>query len=158
MPDPSRDIAQLVVIERHHASGRMGFGFIRGFGLRSGAIASTVAHDAHNIVIASTNLLDIHQAALHSVKMGGGLCAVKDGQVLADMPLPIAGLMSDAPAHQAAQQLTDLHRTTRDQLGSTLRKPFMALSFMSLSVIGSLKVTDLGLIDVDQFKPIELLL
>ncbi len=158
MPDPSRDIAQLVVIERHRATGRMGFGFIRGFGLRAGAIASTVAHDAHNIVIAGTNVSDIYEAAVHAVKLRGGLCAVKGGKVLADMPLPIAGLMSDAPAEQAGKQLTALQRATKQELGSTLRKPFMALSFMSLSVIGSLKVTDLGLIDVDQFKPIELFL
>ncbi|MCH8964848.1 MAG: adenine deaminase [Planctomycetes bacterium] len=158
MPDPSCDIAQLVVIERHGATGRMGFGFIRGFGLRAGAIASTVAHDAHNIVVVGTNVSDIYEAAVHAVKLRGGLCAVKDGKVLADMPLPIAGLMSDAPAAEAGQQLSALQRATTQELGSTLRKPFMALSFMSLSVIGSLKVTDLGLIDVDQFKPIELFL
>jgi adenine deaminase len=134
----------------------MGFGFIRGFGLRAGAIASTVAHDAHNIVVVGTNVSDIYEAAVHAVKLRGGLCAVKDGKVLADMPLPIAGLMSDAPAAEAGKQLTALQRATTQELGSTLRKPFMALSFMSLSVIGSLKVTDLGLIDVDQFKPIEL--
>ncbi len=156
VPDPSRDIAQLVVIERHRATGRMGFGFIRGFGLRAGAIASTVAHDAHNIVVVGTNVSDIYEAAVHAVKLRGGLCAVKGGKVLADMPLPIAGLMSDAPAEEAGKQLSALQRATTQELGSTLRKPFMALSFMSLSVIGSLKVTDLGLIDVDQFKPIEL--
>ena len=156
MPDVARDIAQMVVIERHRASGRMGFGFIRGFGLRGGAIGSTVAHDAHNIVVAGTNLRDIYEAAAHLVKLGGGLCSVEDGRVLADMPLPIAGLMSDAPAGEAGEQLANLHRETKRVLGGTLQKPFMALSFMSLSVIGSLKLTDQGLIDVDQFKPIEL--
>ena len=157
VPDPQRDIAKMVVVERHQASGRVGIGFIRGFGLHSGAIASSVAHDAHNIVIAGTNDGDIHVAATRTIKMGGGLCAVKGGQVIAEMPLPIAGLMSDASAGEAGEQLTALHRATREELGCTLRKSFMALSFMSLSVIGSLKVTDLGLIDVDQFKPIELL-
>ncbi len=157
MPDPSRDIAQIVVIERHQASGRMGFGFVRGLGLQRGAIASTVAHDAHNIVVAGTNDRDIYEAAVHVTKMRGGLCAVKDGQVLADMPLPIAGLMSDAPADQACAQLKALHRAASTELGCKLRKPFMGLSFMSLSVIGSLRVTDQGLIDVDQFRPIDLL-
>lgn len=157
LPDPSRDIAKIVVIERHQASGRMGFGFVRGFGLRCGAIASTVAHDAHNIVVAGTNDRDIYEAAVHVVKTRGGLCAVKDGHVLADMPLPIAGLMSDASAEQVAAQLKALHHAAAAELGCKLRKPFMALSFMSLSVIGSLKVTDRGLIDVDLFKPIDLL-
>jgi adenine deaminase len=153
--DPRRDIAKIVVIERHHASGRMGFGFIKGLGLADGAIASSVAHDAHNIVAAGTNDRDLYEAAVHVVKMRGGLCAARDGQILADMPLPIAGLMSDAPAAQAGEQLRRLHRAAAD-LGCTLQKPFMGLSFMSLSVIGALKVTDQGLIDVERFRPIEL--
>ncbi len=156
-PDPARDIAKIVVIERHQASGRMGFGFIRGLGLRAGAIASTVAHDAHNIVVAGTNDRDIYAAAVQVIKRRGGLCAVRGGAVLAEMPLPIAGLMSDAPAAQAADQLRQLHQVTNQELGCRLRKPFMALSFMSLSVIGALKVTDQGLIDVDAFRPIPLL-
>ncbi len=156
LADPGRDIAKLVVIDRHQASGRMGFGFIHGLALMRGAIAGSVGHDAHNIVVAGTNDQDIHQAAVHVVRMRGGLCAVLDGEILADMPLTIAGLMSDSAAEDAGNQLRKLHRATAERLGCKFGKPFMALSFMSLSVIGALKVTDQGLIDVDEFKVIDL--
>ena len=156
LADPGRDIAKLVVIDRHQASGRMGFGFIHGLALMRGAIAGSVGHDAHNIVVAGTNDQDIYEAAVHVARMRGGLCAVLDGEVLADMPLPIAGLMSAGTADEAGGQLQALHRATAEHLGCKFGKPFMALSFMSLSVIGALKVTDQGLIDVDQFKVVEL--
>lgn len=155
MPDPARDVAKIMVIERHQASGRVGLGFVRGFGLRSGAIASSVAHDAHNLIVAGTNDRDMYHAAVHVVKMRGGLCAAKDGRVLADVPLPIAGLMSDAPALELRGQVQALNAATRE-LGCSLRRPFMALSFMSLSVIGSLRITDQGLINVDKFARIDL--
>ena len=153
--DPARDIVKLAVIERHRGSGRIGLGFARGFALARGAIASTVGHDAHNLIVAGVDDRDMRTAAAHLARIGGGLCAVLDGAVLAEVPLPIAGLMSDAPATALREQLREIHAATRD-LGVALRRPFMALSFLCLSVIGKLKLTDQGLIDVDQFRVIPL--
>lgn len=153
--DPSRDLAKLVVFERHHATGRVGVGLVRGFGLRRGALASSVAHDAHNLVVVGVSDDDILAAAQHLARLGGGLCAVAGGVVLADLPLPIAGLMSDAAGDTVAAQHARVRRAAAE-LGDGLRTPFMALSFLSLSVIPSLKLTDLGLIDVEAFRPIPL--
>jgi len=153
--DPTRDLAKMVVIERHRASGEMGRGFVRGFGLKAGAIASTVAHDAHNLIVVGTNDADMMAAAVRLVKLGGGWIAVRDGEVLAEVPLPIAGLVSAAPAAQVARELADLLAAAK-QLGCPLSQPFMALSFLSLSVIGKLKLTNQGLIDVERFKAIPL--
>lgn len=155
-PDPNRDLAKIAVIERHRASGNVGFGFVRGFGFKSGAIASSVAHDSHNIVVAGTNDHDLFTAAVHLVKIRGGFCVVNNGKVLADVPLPIAGLMSDENARDLSKQLQKLHTAVR-KLDCKLRRPFMALSFLSLSVIGKLKVTDQGLIDVEKFELIDLI-
>ncbi|MCP4245870.1 MAG: adenine deaminase [bacterium] len=155
-PDPSRDLAKIAVIERHLASGNIGLGFVRGLGLTRGAIASSVAHDAHNLIVAGTNDADIYAAAVQLVRIRGGYCVVADGKVLADCPLPIAGLMSDRPADELRQQLRVV-RAAAAGLGCQLRRPFMALSFLSLSVIGSLKVTDQGLIDVDRFERVSIL-
>ncbi len=154
--DPNRDLAKIAVIERHQALGDVGLGFVRGFGLEHGAIASSVAHDAHNLIIAGTNDKDMFEAAVQLVRIRGGLCVVADGKVLADCPLPIAGLMSDRPAAELRSQLRAV-RAAAAQIGCKVRRPFMALSFLSLSVIGSLKVTDKGLVDVDLFKPISVL-
>ncbi|MBN1488816.1 MAG: adenine deaminase [Phycisphaerae bacterium] len=153
--DPQRDLAKLAVVERHAASGRVGLGFVKGLGLRRGALASTVAHDAHNLIVAGIEDSDILAAAIHLVKIRGGLCVVADGKVLADLPLPIGGLMSDQPAREVADGLGRVRAAARE-LGCGLRRPFMALSFLSLSVIGAIKLTDRGLIDVDRFAPIDL--
>ncbi len=153
--DPDRDLAKLAVIERHQASGKTGLGFVRGFGFSRGAIASSVGHDSHNLVIAGTNDADMFAAAVHLVKIRGGFCAVRDGVVLADVPLPIGGLMSDVDAETLSRQLRRLHEAAAP-VARTLRRPFMALAFLSLSVIGRLKLTDQGLIDVDRFERIEL--
>jgi adenine deaminase len=154
--DPSRDLAKLAVIERHQASGRTGLGFVRGFGLTQGAIASSVGHDAHNLVIAGVSDEDMLAAAIQLVKMRGGFCAVSNGEVLADVPLPIGGLMSDVDAETLSRQLRSLHEATAP-IAPALRRPFMALAFLSLSVIGKLKLTDQGLIDVERFERIDLL-
>ncbi len=154
--NPARDLVKLAVIERHAASGRIGLGFVRGFGLKRGAIASTVAHDAHNLVVAGVDDADILAAAIQVIKIKGGLCVVADGQVLADLPLPIGGLMSDQPAADVARRL-DAVEAAAASLGCTLARPFSTMSFLSLSVIGSLKLTDHGLIDVDRFQPISLI-
>src|SRR5438477_2211118 len=153
--DPARDLLKLVVIERHHASGRVGLGLVKGFGLRKGALASSVAHDAHNLVIAGVNDSDILQAARVLEKMGGGFACVVDGEVRASVPLPYAGLVSPLPAAELVQQLHKLDAAAAE-LGCTLEHPCMTLSFLSLSVIPSLKLTNQGLIDVETFSLVPL--
>jgi adenine deaminase len=148
--DPTRDLLKLVVIERHHASGSVGLGLVKGFGLRKGAIASSVAHDAHNLVIAGANDSDILKAALALEEMGGGFVCVVDGEVQASVPLPLGGLVSSLPVAELVQQLRRLDAAAA-ALGCTLEHPCMTLSFLSLSVIPSLKLTDQGLIDVETF-------
>lgn len=153
--DPKRDLCKIAVVERHQASGKIGRAFVRGFGLTNGAIASTVGHDSHNLVVAGTNNADMFAAAVHLVKRRGGFCVARDGHVLADVPLSIGGLMSEANAATLSAQLRALHEAAR-ALDCKLKHPFMALSFLSLSVIGALKVTDQGLVDVERFELIEL--
>ena len=153
--DTSRDILKIVVIERHTGSSNTGKGFVKGFGLKQGAIASSVAHDSHNIIAVGTNDEDMETAVKALVKMGGGLTAVCDGKVCASLALPIAGLMSYEPVHDVRDRLDNLIDVTR-ALGSTLNDPFMTLSFLALPVIPRLKITDKGLVDVDQFKVVPL--
>lgn len=153
--DPLRDVAKMVVIERHRASGEIGRAFVRGFGLRSGAIASTVAHDAHNLIVVGVDDADMLTAAVRLVKLHGGLVVVEAGQVLAEVPLPVAGLVSAERAEIAADQLRALAAAAK-RLGCPLDQPFMALSFLSLSVIGKLKLTNQGLIDVEKFAAVPL--
>ena len=146
----------MAVIERHTASGNIGLGLVRGFGLKRGAIAGSVAHDAHNIIVVGANDADMLAAAVHVVKMRGGLCVAADGAILADLPLPIAGLLSDQPVATVVEKLDQL-RAAAKSLGCPLGHPFMTLSFMSLSVIGDIKLTDRGLVDVAAFKHVDLL-
>ena len=153
--DPERDLLKLAVIERHHASGKVGLGIVKGFGLRNGALASSVAHDAHNLVIVGVSNSDILQAARVLVEMGGGFACVVDGEVRAKVPLPYAGLVSPLPANELVQQLYALDAAATE-LGCRLQHPCMTLSFLSLSVIPSLKLTDQGLIDVETFKLVPL--
>ena len=153
--DPDRDLLKLVVIERHHATGNVGLGIVKGFGLRKGALASSVAHDAHNLVIAGVNDDDILQAARVLEEMGGGFACVVDGEVRGKVPLPYGGLVSPLPATELVQQLHALEMTAAE-LGCTLEHPCMTLSFLSLSVIPSLKLTDQGLIDVESFRLVSL--
>ncbi|HLI87482.1 MAG TPA: adenine deaminase [Ktedonobacteraceae bacterium] len=148
--DVERDLLKLVVIERHHASGRVGLGLVKGFGLKKGALASSVAHDAHNLVIAGTNDSDILRAAHVLKEMGGGFACIVDGVIRAAVPLPLGGLVSPLPAHALVQQLRALDAAAAE-LGCTLEHPCMTLSFLSLSVIPALKLTDQGLIDVENF-------
>jgi adenine deaminase len=150
-----QDIAKIVVIERHGQSGKIGKGFVRGFNLNHGALASTVAHDSHNLICVGTNDADM-LAAIHALEQcGGGLAVATEQKVQAVLPLPIAGLMSDRPVQDVVNNQTDLHRAAR-ALGCTLSSPFMALAFLALPVIPHLKITDHGLVDVDAFKEIDL--
>jgi adenine deaminase len=148
--DPARDLLKLVVVERHHASGRVGLGLVKGMGLRKGALASSVAHDAHNLVIAGVSDEDILQAVHVLEEMGGGFAFVVDGEVRARVPLPLAGLVSPLPVDELVRQLVELDRAAAD-LGCSLEHPCMTLSFLSLSVIPALKLTDQGLVDVATF-------
>ena len=149
--DTSRDILKMVVVERHRATGNVGVGFVRGFKLKSGAIGSTVAHDAHNVIVAGTNDADILLAIQQLEKIQGGQIAVADGKVKAVLPLPIAGLVTDQPLPRALKLIDDLNAAAR-ALGCDLAAPFMALSFLALSPIPSLKLTDQGLIDATKLK------
>lgn len=146
------DIARLAVLERHgRTEGGAGLGFISGIGLRTGAIASTVAHDSHNVIVAGTNTADMRFAAGHLAALGGGFVAVRDGRVLGALALAVAGLMSDRPVGEVAAALHSVNAAARS-LGCSLDSPFMTLSFMALPVIPELKLTDRGLVDVGAFR------
>lgn len=153
--DPDNDLLKIAVVERHHGTGRTGIGFIKGFGLKQGALASTVAHDSHNMVVVGVSDADMHAALAELVDMGGGLAVVDQGRAIARLPLPIAGLMSDKPIAVVCRALDDLLAAAR-RLGSGLSDPFMTLSFMALPVIPALKITDHGLVDVTAFKRVPL--
>lgn len=149
--DPARDLLKLAVLERHHASGRVGLGLVKGFGLRQGALASSVAHDAHNLVIVGASDEDMLLAAQTLAEMGGGFACVVDGEVRACVPLPFGGLVSPLPAAKLIAQLVTLDAAAAE-LGCPLEHPCMTLSFLSLSVIPALKLTDQGLVDVEAFR------
>ncbi|MEW6578651.1 MAG: adenine deaminase [Chloroflexota bacterium] len=154
--DPARDLLKMAVIERHRASGSMGKGFIHGIGLKRGAIAGTVAHDHHNLVVIGADDASMKAAARAVERMGGGLVAVNGEQVLAELPLPVGGLMSDQPIGEVRAALDRLLAVAGRELGSPLHDPFMAMSFMALEVIPSLKLTDVGLVDVEKFEVVSL--
>lgn len=145
--DPSQDLLKLVCVERHHATGRVGVGYVKGFGLKRGALASTIAHDAHNIIAVGADDADILAAIATVADTQGGLAAVAEGLVLAHLPLPIAGLLSDRPLEEVAAAYDQLEGTARG-LGSTLPSPFGLLAFMALSVIPAARVTDRGFLKV----------
>jgi adenine deaminase len=142
------DVAHAAVVERHHATGRIGLGFVTGFGLQRGAIASTVAHDAHNVVCVGASGADMAVAVGRLAALGGGQVAVLDGRVVAELALPLAGLMSDRPVAEVADDLRTLRQAAASALGVTLEEPFMQLSFVALSVIPELRITDGGILDV----------
>ncbi|MFN2629963.1 MAG: adenine deaminase [Gaiellaceae bacterium] len=153
--DAGRDLAKIAVIERHLGTGRIGLGFVRGFGLRRGALASTVAHDAHNVVVVGMDDASMASAVRRLANHGGGIVAVDGGRVLAELPLPVAGLLSDAPLHTVVERSHALVAAAAE-LGCTVPAPFQLLSFLALSVIPSLKLTDRGLVDVDRFELVPL--
>jgi len=153
--EPERDLLKMVVIERHRGSGRRGFAFIRGLGLRQGALASTVAHDSHNLIVVGANDSDMVVAANVLRELGGGLVVVRDGQVEALLPLPVAGLMSNASLKRVVELKKEVDQAALE-LGATLEQPFMALSFMALPVIPKLKLTDQGLVNVESFNHVPL--
>lgn len=153
--DVSRDVLKIAVIERHRRSGSMGVGFIQGFGMKRGAIAGTVAHDHHNLVTIGADDVSMLAAAHAAAAEGGGLAVAVGENIVARLPLPIGGLMSDKPIAEVAANYKRLIGSAR-ALGSDLNDPFMAMSFMALEVIPSLKLTDHGLIDVEKFHVVDL--
>ncbi|MBQ0037585.1 MAG: adenine deaminase [Clostridiales bacterium] len=154
--DTQRDILKLAVIERHMDSGHIGKGYISGMGLKSGAIASSVAHDSHNLIVVGTNDADMTVAANRIRELGGGLVVVNGGEVLAEMPLPIGGLMGKQSAEVMAQQNEAVRSKVRELGVSQDKEPFMSMAFVSLPVIPSLKMTTLGLVDVNKFQLVPL--
>jgi adenine deaminase len=155
-PDLVDDIVKIAVVERHRATGNIGRGFVRGFGMKRGAMASSVGHDAHNITVVGTNGRDMAVAVNVVARMGGGQVVVNEGKVLARVELPIAGLMSEKPVEKVSSELELLHRAAK-RLGIGLKSPFMRLSFLSLAVIPKLRITDKGLVDVEKFKIVDLI-
>ncbi|WP_308895247.1 adenine deaminase [Candidatus Desulfosporosinus nitrosoreducens] len=154
--DLNQDIIKAAVIERHKASGSMGKGFVKGFRLKEGAVASTVSHDAHNLLIVGTNDSDMALAGNTLAEAGGGLVAVKNGRVMALLPLPIAGLMCEEPAETVAGKVADLEKAWRE-LGCDLVSPFMTTSLLALAVLPELRLTNRGLVDTVNFKFVDLL-
>jgi adenine deaminase len=149
--DPEADILKVAVIERHKGSGRIGLGVVKGFGLKAGALASSVAHDSHNIILVGVNDQEMRHAAEEIARMQGGFLAVQGGGVKSSLPLPVAGLISLEPAETVASRMEKLKEAARD-LGCPLANPFLTLSFLALPVIPELKLTDKGLVDVCQFR------
>lgn len=153
--DPARDVLKMAVIDRHKASGAMGLGFIQGIGLQRGAMAGTVAHDHHNLVVIGADDASMMTAARAVAEVGGGLAVADGNHTLTVLPLPVAGLMSDRPIEEVRTRYDALIAAAQ-ALGSPLHDPFMAMSFMALEVIPKLKLTDQGLVDVERFEIVPL--
>jgi adenine deaminase len=153
--DPGRDILKIVVVERHAGSGRLGLGLVQGMGLARGAIAGTVAHDHHNVIAVGADDESLRTAIDEVIHLGGGLAVAEGRRVSATLPLPIGGLMSPEPIETIRVALDAVVETARG-LGSGLHDPFMAMSFLGLEVIPSLKITDLGLVDVEAFRRVSI--
>ncbi|MBO3800213.1 MAG: adenine deaminase [Candidatus Brockarchaeota archaeon] len=154
--DPEKDLSKVAVVERHKASGNIGLGFVKGFGFKNGAVASTVAHDSHNLLIVGTNDRDMAYAGNVLSEVGGGMVAVKNNTIMALVELPIAGLMSDRPVEEVAEKVDRLLEAFK-QLGCRLKRPFMTMSLLALPVMPELRITDKGLIDTINFKKVNLI-
>jgi len=155
LADPERDLMKIAVVERHLGTGRVGLGLVRGFGLKSGALASTVAHDAHNVVVVGVKDDDMLRAVRRLADTGGGVVVVDGGIVRAELKLPVTGLLSDAGLEEVIAGSRACVEAAR-ALGCELHSPFQSMAFLALSVIPSLKITDRGLVDVDRFELVPL--
>ena len=151
-PDPTHDILKIAVAERHHGTGHIGLGYIKGYGLRQGAVATSFAHDSHNIIAVGADDADLAFAINRIAEMQGGTVVVHEGKVIAELPLPVAGLMSDAPLEEVNDLLEQAKAAAHRMGVSPGIDPFMTLSFMSLPVIPSLKITTQGVFDVDRWQ------
>jgi adenine deaminase len=153
--DPEADVLKIAVVERHRASGYMGLGLVRGLGLKQGAMATSVAHDSHNLVVVGVQDRDMKRAVQEIQKMQGGFVVVEEGEIKASLSLPIAGLMSLQSAEEVSSQMEALNHAAH-QIGAIPKNPFLTLSFLALPVIPELKITDRGLVDVSEFRVIPL--
>jgi adenine deaminase len=153
--DTKRDILKLCVVERYSGKGRTGKGFVKGFGIKKGAFASSVGHDSHNIIVCGTNDEDMKTAAKKVIEMKGGFAVCESGKILACLALPIAGLMSEKTLDEVKAELDDVLDAVK-KIGAIQKDPFISLGFLSLPVIPELKLTDFGLIDVSKFEKISL--
>jgi adenine deaminase len=153
--DPETDILKIAVVERHKGSGNIGIGLVKGFGLKRGALASSVAHDSHNVIVVGVTDLDMRLAVQEIEKLQGGFVVVDQGVIKASLPLPIAGLISLETAEEVASNMEKLNQAARD-IGGIPQNPFLILSFLALPVIPELKLTDKGLVDVSKFSVIPL--
>jgi adenine deaminase len=153
--DPLKDISKIAVIERHHATDRIGLGFVKGFGLQRGALAATVAHDSHNIIVVGSNDSDPLVAFNKLTEMHGGQVVIDDGEILASLPLPVAGLLNAQSMFQIRLVSDHLNQATR-ALKCNVPNPFMTLSLLALPVIPEIKLTDRGLVDVGRLELIDL--
>ncbi|MCP3901643.1 MAG: adenine deaminase [Desulfobacteraceae bacterium] len=156
IPDTERDILKIAVVERYSGKARTGKGFVKGINLKKGAIASSVAHDSHNIIVVGTNDRDMRIAFEKVVDMKGGFCVSKDGEILEFLDLPVAGLMSDRSLKEVDNDMKKILKAVR-LLGSELKDPFMTLGFLGLPVIPNLKITDHGIVDVEKFEIVDLI-
>lgn len=154
--DVENDVLKLAVFERHNATGNVGLGLVKGFGLKRGALASTVAHDSHNLIVIGTNDEDMLAAAGELQRIGGGICIADGGAIVAALPLPVGGLMTNEPARKVAEKQAAIIAKAREMGVPEFYSPFLMLAFLSLPVIPSLKLTDKGLVDVDDFRFISL--
>jgi adenine deaminase len=152
--DPSNDLLKVCVLERHGRNGNIGRGFVKGFGLRQGALAASVGHDSHNVCVVGSDDADMAHAVNRLLELGGGFVAVQGGVVRAELALTFAGLMSLDTFEEVRHKLKSLRSVVR-HMGSTLPDPFLQLAFLQLPVIPHLKITDFGLVDVDRFALIE---
>jgi adenine deaminase len=150
-PDIARDLVKIAIIERHGVNGNLATGFVKGFGLQRGAIASTLCHDHHNIAVVGADYADMALAANRLGEIEGGFVVVTGGHVLAELALPVAGLMSLEPFEVVRDGLVALRAAARS-LGVVLEEPFLQLAFLALPVIPHLKITDMGMVDVDRFE------
>jgi adenine deaminase len=150
--DTGRDLIKVAVFERHRATGRVATGFIHGLQLKAGAFATSIAHDSHNIIVAGENDKDMLLAVTQIEAMGGGIAITKNGKVLGSLALPYGGLMTNKDVHEVASTLLELHKIAREENYVLASDPFMTLAFMSLPVIPKLKITDMGIVDVDKFS------
>ncbi|HTO26811.1 MAG TPA: adenine deaminase C-terminal domain-containing protein, partial [Gaiellaceae bacterium] len=153
--DPERDLAKIAVLERHLGTGRVGRGFVRGFGLRRGAFGATLAHDAHNLVVVGVDDTSMARVVARLAELGGGIVVADEDGIRSELPLPVAGLLSDRPLAEVLDASRALNAAAAE-LGVEYQHPFQALAFLALSVIPSLKITDRGLVDVDRFELVDL--
>ena len=155
--DSKQDVLKVAVFERHKQTGTVGYGFTKGFGIKKGALAQTVAHDAHNLLVVGSNDQDMALAANTLIECGGGLCAVVDGEVVGVVPLPIAGLMSDKPLEEMSVSVEKLEQAWKD-MGSALPSPFMTMALLPLACLPELRLTNKGLVDCCSFQFVDLLI